>query len=342
MSDQAQQDDTLILIHMCCHPALTDSSAIALTLRAVGGLTTAEIARAYLVPESTMAQRISRAKQTIKDSKVSFQLPGAAESATRLRAVLHVLYLIFSEGYTASSGASLQRPDLAAEAIRLSRVLKCYLPNCSEVIGLLALMLFTDARHAARSGPQGEAIPLDKQDRNLWDRHKIEEGVALLGAVLPRGSIGPYQIQAAIAVIHDEAVNPEDTDWPQILFLYGMLERMSDNPMVSLNKAVATAMVQGPSAGLELLAKFDTDGRLRGNHRLTAVRGHLQEMCGDVAGSACELPIRRREDGQRAGARLSSQPNRAAAGGKTLENVASPMQDAGKAILAGNRARGLA
>jgi len=275
------EDDTLILLFMCCHPALTPSSAIALTLRAVGGLTTAEIAHAFLVPEATMAQRISRAEQSIKASGVPFRLPTNQERAERLRAVLHVLYLIFNEGYTASGGPQLQRLELSHEAIRLARAVHSLLPDDGEVAGLLALMLLTDARRAARTGPDGELIPLTQQDRTLWDQKEIAEGVALLTATLSKGSIGAYQLQAAIAAVHDEAARAEDTDWPQILALYELLKRMSDNPMVTLNHAIAVAMVRGPSAGLELLNALDADGRLAGHHRLDAVRAHLLEIAGD-------------------------------------------------------------
>ncbi len=275
------QDDTLILLFMCCHPALTSPSAIALTLRAVGGLTTAEIANAFLVPEATMAQRISRAKQTIKASGVPFQLPTSQERAQRLRAVLHVLYLIFNEGYTTSAGPHLQRLELSREAIRLTRSVHALLPDDGEVAGLLALMLLTDARRAARTGPEEELIPLTKQDRTLWDQVEISEGIALLTAALSKGSIGAYQLQAAIAAVHDEAVRAEDTDWPQILALYELLKRMSDNPMVTLNHAIAAAMVHGPSKGLELLRSLDSDARIAGHHRLDAVRAHLLEMAGD-------------------------------------------------------------
>jgi RNA polymerase sigma factor (sigma-70 family) len=276
-----EQDDTLILIFMCCHPALTASSAIALTLRAVGGLTTAEIASAFLVPEATMAQRISRAKQSIRSSGVPFRLPTGQERAERLRLVLHVLYLIFNEGYTSSGGPLLRRSDLSQEAIRLTRAVRTLLPDDTEVAGLLALMLLTEARHAARTGPDGELIPLTQQDRTLWDRAQISEGIALLTATLSKGSIGSYQLQAAIAAVHDEAPRAEDTDWPQILELYGLLKRMSDNPMVLLNHAVATAMVHGPSEGLKLLDALDAGGRLAGHHRLDAVRAHLLEQAGD-------------------------------------------------------------
>jgi RNA polymerase sigma factor (sigma-70 family) len=279
-------DDTLILLFMCCHPSLTDPSAIALTLRAVGGLVTAEIANAFLVPEATMAQRISRAKQTVRDSGVGFEMPTPAEWAARLRAVLHVLYLIFNEGYTSSIGPSLQRSDLASEAIRLTRAVHQLRPDDGEVAGLLALMLLTDARRLARSTAEGDLVPLAEQDRRLWDQAQIAEGVALISATLPRGSVGPYQLQAAIAAIHDEAPSAEQTDWPQILAFYSVLERMSDNPMVTLNRAIAVAMVQGPKAGLERLEALDADGRLAGHHRLDAVRAHLLELAGDHAGAA--------------------------------------------------------
>jgi RNA polymerase sigma factor (sigma-70 family) len=275
------QDETLILLFMCCHPALTRPSAIALTLRAVGGLTTAEIANAFLVPEATMAQRISRAKQRIKASGVPFRMPNESERTQRLSAVMHVLYLIFNEGYASSVGPRLQRSDLSNEAIRLTRAVHNLLPGVGEVAGLLALMLLTDARRAARTDADGELIPLDKQDRTLWDRDAIAEGTALITDTLSKGSIGAYQLQAAIAAVHDQAARAEDTDWPQILALYGLLKRMSDNPMVALNHAIAAAMVHGPSAGLELLRGLDADGRLAGHHRLHAVRAHLLEMAGD-------------------------------------------------------------
>jgi RNA polymerase sigma factor (sigma-70 family) len=276
-----EQDDTLILLLMCCHSALTPPSAIALTLRAVGGLTTAEIANAFLVPETTMAQRISRAKHSIKASGVPFRLPTSQERAERLRAVLHVLYLIFNEGYASSIGPTLQRSDLSNEAIRLTRAVHRLVPDDGEVAGLLALMLLTDARRAARTGPDGDLIPLSEQDRTLWDRHAIDEGIALITATLSRGSVGPYQLQAAIAAVHDEAAGTDATDWPQILALYGLLKRMSDNPMVALNHAIAVAMVNGPRAGLDLLDGLEADGRLAGHYRMAAVRAHLLEMSGD-------------------------------------------------------------
>ena len=280
---EADEDDTLVLVFLCCHPSLTASSAIALTLRAVGGLTTAEIASAFLVPESTMAQRISRAKRTIKESGVPFQMPSGAERRERLGAVLHILYLIFNEGYTSSGGEQLQRVELSQEAIRLTRVVCGMLPGDPEVAGLLALMLLTDARRPARTGAAGELIPLTSQDRSLWDRHAIQEGTALLTGALAKGAAGPYQLQAAIAALHDEAESAKDTDWPQILALYELLKAMSDNPMVLLNHAIATAMVHGPGAGLTLVEELD--GRLAGHHRLDAVRAHLLEMTGDVAGA---------------------------------------------------------
>jgi RNA polymerase sigma factor (sigma-70 family) len=280
-----QQDETLLMLFMCCHPALTTSSAIALTLRAVGGLTTAQIANAFLVPEATMAQRISRAKQTIKSSGVPFDASDVRDRGARLTAVLHVLYLIFNEGYTSSGGNTLQRHDLAAEAIRLARAVHRLADGHAEAAGLLALMLLTDARRVARTGPNGELVPLDAQDRSRWDRAAIVEGVALLTAALARGAVGPYQLQAAIAAVHDEAPSAAETDWPQILALYTLLERIADNPMVSLNRAIAVAMVEGPAAGLTLLDALEADGRLATTHRLDAVRGHLLELAGDVVGA---------------------------------------------------------
>jgi len=295
-------DDTLILLFMCCHPALTPSSAIALTLRAVGGLTTAEIANAFLVPEATMAQRISRAKQTIKASGVPFRLLSPNERLERLPAVLHVLYLIFSEGYVSSTGSHLQRLDLAREAIRLTRNTKTLLPANPEVEGLLALMLLTDARRTARTGPDEELIPLDKQDRTLWDRAEISEGVELLTAALSKASVGLYQLQAAIAAVHDEAERVEDTDWPQILALYELLKRVAPSPMVTLNHAIAAAMVHGPARGFELLTALDGDPRLAGHYRLHAVRAHLLEKMGDHEAAIKHYRI--------AAARTTSMPER--------------------------------
>ena len=275
--------DTLILLFMCCHPSLSAASQIALTLRAVGGLTTAGIARAFLVPESTMVRRISRAKQRIKGSGIPFHIPAGPERAERLDAVLQVLYLIFNEGYVSTSGAGLQRPDLAAEAIRLARILHRLLPDDPEVTGLLALMLLTDARRAGRTGPNGELIPMAEQDRSRWHADYITEGVALISEALARGEPGPYQLQAAIAAIHDEAPTADETDWPQILALYEVLMQASYNPVVALNHVVAMAMVRGPQAGLELLETLRTDERIAEDHRLFAVRAHLLEMAGDRA-----------------------------------------------------------
>lgn len=279
--EDTTQDDTLLLLFMCCHPALNSSAAIALTLRAVGGLTTAEIANAFLIPEATMAQRIVRAKHRINESGVPFCMPTENELAERLGSVLHVLYLIFNEGYSSSIGPNLQRSDLANEAIRLTRCVHKLRPNDCEVAGLLALMLLTDARRPARSGPGGELIALAEQDRTLWDRGLISEGVSLITETLSRGSIRAYQLQAAIAAVHDEAAHTADTDWPQILVLYGLLMRMSDNPMVALNHAIAAAMVYGPGTGLSLLAALDIPGRLAGHYRLDAVRAHFHEMAGE-------------------------------------------------------------
>jgi RNA polymerase sigma factor (sigma-70 family) len=286
-----EEDDTLTLLFLCAHPALTEASQLALTLRAVGGLTTAEIARAFLVPEATIAQRISRAKQRIKASGIPFRLPPAHDRADRLRVVLHVLYLLFNEGYTASSGPDLQRSELTAEAIRLTRDLWRRLPEDGEVAGLLALMLLTDARRPARTRPDGTLVPLAEQDRRRWNRDSIQEGVALVMGALTRTAVGPYQLQAAIAAVHAEAARAEDTDWPQILTLYRLLERVSPNPMVRLNHAVALAMVQGPQAGLDLLAVLDDDARVATHHRLEAVRAHLLEMAGDLAAARCAYRI---------------------------------------------------
>ncbi|HEY8988752.1 MAG TPA: sigma-70 family RNA polymerase sigma factor [Candidatus Limnocylindrales bacterium] len=279
----ADEDDTLTLLFLCCHPALSAASQIALTLRAVGGLTTVQIAQAFFVPEATMAQRISRAKQSIKSAGATFGMPPAEERTERLRVVLHVLYLIFSEGYTTSSGPDLQRQDLTAEAIRIARDLQRLLPDEGEVTGLLALMLLTDARRRARTGPDGSLVPLAEQDRGLWDAGSIREGVALISDTLTRARLGPYQLQAAIAAVHDEAARPEDTDWPEIVALYELLARLSPNPMVTLNQAVAVAMVDGPRAGLDLLATLDRDDRMIGHHRVDAVRAHLLEMAGERA-----------------------------------------------------------
>jgi RNA polymerase sigma factor (sigma-70 family) len=274
------RDDTLMLLFMCCHPSLTGASAVALTLRAVGGLSTAEIARAFLVPEATMAQRISRAKQKVAAAGRRFVMPEGDERTERLQSVLKVLYLIFNEGYTSTAGEDLQRTDLSAEAIRLTRAVHAVVPDDPEVAGLLALMLLTDARRPARTGADGELVPLAEQDRTRWDRALIAEGVGLVVRAMSGGVVGEYQLQASIAAAHDAAARAEDTDWPQIVASYTLLERLSDSPMVVLNKAVATAMVDGPAAGLALLQPLDA--RIGGHHRLAAVRAHLYELLGDT------------------------------------------------------------
>ncbi|MGW4897172.1 RNA polymerase sigma factor [Kitasatospora sp. NPDC004240] len=298
--DPAARDDTLTLLFLCCHPSLSSASAIALTLRSVGGLTTGEIARAFLVPEATMGQRISRAKQRIKASGVPFRRPGAGEWPARLDAVLHVLYLIFNEGYASSAGPDLRRVELSREAIRLTRAVHAILPDDGEVAGLLALMLLTEARGPARTTPDGELVPLAEQDRTRWDADAIAEGIALITAALPVGPVGPYQVQAAIAAVHDEAPTAERTDWPQILALYGVLERISDNPLIVLNRAVATAMVHGPAAGLAELAS--AGGSLSGHHRYYAVRAHLHALAGDRAAAVADY--------RAAAARTASLPER--------------------------------
>jgi len=281
-------DDTLTLLFLCCHPALSSSSQVALTLRAVGGLTTAEIARAFGVPEATMAQRISRAKQQIRAAGARFVPPDAADRAQRLIAVQQVLYLIFNEGYTASAGQDLQRTDLTAEGIRLTRLLRRLLPGDAETAGLLALMLLTDARRAARVTSDGALVPLTEQDRSRWDRELIAEGTALVEQTLATSkALGPYQIQAAIAAVHDEAASVADTDWAEILALYELLAKVSPGPMVSLGKAVATAMVDGPAAGLAAVDELaDT---LKAHHRFYAVRGHLHDMSGHPREAAADF-----------------------------------------------------
>ena len=308
--DDAAADDTLLLLFLCSHPALSPPSQLALTLRAVGGLTTEQIARACFVPDATMGQRISRAKAQIKAAGARFELPPDSERAARLQVVLQVLYLIFNEGYTATSGPDLQRPDLTAEAIRLTRDLHRLLPDDAEVAGLLALLLLTEARRPARARDDGSLVPLDRQDRARWNRQLIAEGTALVDAALERGPAGPYQVQAAIAALHDAAARPEDTDWPQILALYDLLEGLAPNPMVTLNRAVAVAMVNGPRDGLEALATLDADPRLAGHHRLYAVRAHLLERAGEPAAAVAayreaarltsSLPERRYLDAQAA------------------------------------------
>ena len=276
------EDDTLTLLFLCCHPSLSIPSQLALTLRAVGGLTTAEIAKAFLVPESTMAQRISRAKESIRNAGMRFELPPEADRADRLRVVMQVLYLVFNEGYLASAGPALNRADLTTEAIRLTRMLHVLVPLEGEVAGLLALMLLTDARRDARSTADGSIVPLDEQRRSLWSSEQISEGVGLLTRTLGTVPVGPYQLQAAIAAVHDEAPTGAETDWPQILALYEVLEQVSPSPIVTLNRAVAVAMVHGPRAGLAVVGTLDTDERMAHNHRLEAVRGHLLELAGDL------------------------------------------------------------
>jgi RNA polymerase sigma factor (sigma-70 family) len=284
--DTPAHDDSLALLFLCCHESLPATSQIALTLRAVGGLTTAEIASAFLVPEATMAQRISRAKRLIAEAGASFGLPETGPDERRIAAVRQILYLIFNEGYTASSGAQVQRLELAHEAIRLTRMLHRLLPGDDEVTGLLALMLLTHARHRARTGAAGELIPLAAQDRSRWDHRQIAEGVALIEATLRVGPVGPFQLQAAIAAVHADATTAADTDWREITALYELLERISPNPVFTLNRAVAVAMFKGPQAGLELLAEVEQDPRLTTSHRVPAVRGHLLELVGDRAGAA--------------------------------------------------------
>ncbi|HVK25310.1 MAG TPA: sigma-70 family RNA polymerase sigma factor [Actinokineospora sp.] len=274
--EAADHDDTLSLLFLCCNPSLTPASAIALTLRAVGGLTTAEIANAFLVPEATMAQRISRAKQKVKGT--------AFAPSPDLAPVLHVLYLMFNEGYASSTGPTLVRTDLSGEAIRLTRAARAAVPDHTELSGLLALMLLTDARRPARTATDGTLVPLAEQDRSTWDRELIAEGSALITDVIARGAVGPYQLQAAIAALHGEAVDTETTDWPQILALYGLLERMAANPMVTLNRAIAASMVRGPLAGLSILESLDD--QLKDHHRLHAVRAHLHERAGNIAEAA--------------------------------------------------------
>jgi RNA polymerase sigma factor (sigma-70 family) len=293
--DVSDRDDTLILLLLCCHPALTAPSQIALTLKAVGGLTTAEIASAFLVPEATMAQRVSRAKQRIREAGATFSMPPPDELGGRLRAVLHVLYLIFNEGYTTTSGDQVHRADLTAEAIRLTRALHRVRFGDGEVAGLLALMLLTEARRPARVDAFGELVSLADQDRRLWDRDLIAEGAALVTSALAQGLVGAYQLQAAIAAVHSEAPSAEETDWPEVLALYQLLDRIAPNPMATVNRALAVAMVHGPGAGLDLLASLDGDERVARHHRLYAMRGHLLEMDGSLgaARAAFEQAARR-------------------------------------------------
>ena len=320
--DVEDADDTLILLFMCCHPSLTDASQIALTLRALGGLSTAQVARALLVPEDTVTRRITRAKTAIKVSGIPFRLPSKEERAERLDVVLRVLYLIFNEGYVSTSGPSLQRPDLAAEAIRLTRLVHGLLPDDPEVAGLLALMLLTDARRGARDGPHGELIPMAEQDRSRWDRDKISDGLELVRAALDQGVAGPYLLQAEIAAVHDRSPSADATDWTRIEVLYGQLASISDNPVVTLNRAVAVAMARGPAAGLKLLEAVEDDKRVAEDHRLHAVRAHLLEMLDhrDAARDAYEaaasrtsnLPQQRYLRARAAG--LKTQPDHSGAG----------------------------
>ncbi|MEV5542427.1 DUF6596 domain-containing protein [Saccharopolyspora shandongensis] len=299
---ETDQDDSLALLFLCCHPALSSASRVALTLRAVGGLTTSQIAAAFLVPEATMAQRISRAKQGIKAAGSTLAMPTDADRAERLDEVRHVLYLIFNEGYTATDGADLTAPELSTEAIRLTRLLHRLVPEDTETAGLLALMLLTDARRPARTEQHGELVPLAEQDRGRWNHRLIAEGIELISRTLPRGQVGPYQLQAAIAAVHDEAESSEDTDWPQILVLYELLEETGPNPVVTLNRAVAVAMVHGPAAGLELLATLESDKRIARHHRLFATRAHLLELLGENAAAA--------EEYREAARRTTSAPER--------------------------------
>jgi RNA polymerase sigma factor (sigma-70 family) len=317
------EDDTLVLLFLCCHPALTAASQTALTLRAVGGLTTAEIAHAFLVPEGTMAVRISRGKQSIKSAGRHFGLPPPEEWDERLGVVLQVLYLIFNEGYTASSGTNLYRAELSGEAIRLTRIVHRRLPDDGEVAGLLALMLLTDSRRRARRGPGGELIPLAEQDRTLWDGGLIDEGTGLVSTALARSPLGPYQLQAAIAALHAEATAAEATDWPQIQMLYKILERIAPNPMVTLNRAVALAETEGPPAGLALLATLEGDARISAHHRLYAVRAHLLEQDGDLAAA--------REDYRLAGRMTASLAER-----RYLEDRAARLDPGPGSAEAGN------
>jgi RNA polymerase sigma factor (sigma-70 family) len=278
-AEVSAEDDTLTLLTLCCHPSLTRVSQVALTLRAVGGLTTGEIARALLVPESTVGQRISRAKAKIKAAGASFAPPPAEQRDERLEAVLAVLYLIFNEGHTTSSGDALNRVELTSEAIRLTRQLHRRMPDDGEVTGLLALMLLTDARRPARALADGTLMPLADQDRTLWDQAAIAEGTALITDALATATIGPYQLQAAIAAVHDEAAKAEDTDWKQILGLYELLNAAAPGPMVTLNRIVAVAMVRGPRPALAELAAAEP--ALGGHYRVDAVRAHLLDLAGD-------------------------------------------------------------
>jgi RNA polymerase sigma factor (sigma-70 family) len=281
-AEGSHRDDSLTLLLLCCHPALTRPSQVALTLRAVGGLSTGQIARAFLVPEATMAQRISRAKSRLREAEAAFSVPPAEQLPDRVATASQVLYLVFTEGHTSTSGKLLYDVSLADEAIRLTRQLHGHLPDAGEVAGLLALMLLTDARRAARSRDDGSLVPLAEQDRSLWDRTAISEGIGLVERALPVGPVGPFQLQAAIGAVHAEAPSTEDTDWPQIEILYRMLSDLAPSPVVALNHAVAVAMVEGPTAGLAMLDELAQDPKLSRHHRLHAVRAHLLEMDGRV------------------------------------------------------------
>jgi RNA polymerase sigma factor (sigma-70 family) len=318
----ADEDDTLTVLFLCCHPALSPPSQLALTLRAVGGLSTAQIAGAFLVPEATMAQRISRAKATIADAGARFEPPPEEELTARLRVVLHVLYLIFNEGYTATSGERLQRRDLAREAIRLTRMTHALLPQDGEVAGLLALMLLTHARSGARERSDGTLVPLAEQDRRSWDGELLQEGTELIQQTLSRAPLGPYQLQAAIAAVHAEAPTAADTDWPQVLKLYDLLDALAPSPVVALNRAVAVAMVDGPRAGLGDLAALDGDGRLALHHRLASVRAHLHEMAGDKqAALAGYEEAARRTTASPSSATCRARPNGCAAMSRTRRRL---------------------
>ena len=326
------QDDTLTLLFLCCHPALTPPSQLALTLRAVAGLSTAEIASAFLVPEPTMAQRISRAKQRIGATGARFTIPPAGEWAGRLQVVLHVLYLMFNEGYASTSGEQTSRPELTAEAIRLTRAVRRLLPSDGEVAGLLALMLLTEARRPARCTPDGALVPLAEQDRTRWNRGQITEGLALVTGALTTAPLGAYQLQAAIAAVHAEAATAAGTDWQQILGLYNLLERVMPSPVVTLNRAVAVAMVDGPQAALGLLASLEADERMAGHHRLAAVRAHCHELAGDRAAAAAGY-----RDAARAATGL---PERRYLEARAAELTAAATREASAAVGAGQAGAG--
>lgn len=279
-ADAPDTDDSMQLLLLCCHPALTRASQVALTLRAVAGLSTGQIAAAFLVPETTMAQRVSRAKATLRAAGTRFETPDAAELPSRVAAVLDVLYLVFNEGYTRSEGTQLVDASLADEAIHLTRQLHRALPDHDEVAGALALMLLIHARTRARTDESGDLVPLADQDRRLWDAELIAEGVRILEEVLPHGHVGAHQLQASIAAVHAEARTPDETDWLQITMLYQMLEHTAPQPTVTLNRAVAVGMAFGPERGLEVVDPLLDDPSMRRHHRTHAVRAHLLEMAG--------------------------------------------------------------